>query len=174
VTAPVILCPPVGADVPAVIAAFDGGVPIQPELSPADVRSAILVQAATSFVDDLMGDDLLAERGQAWGVTDPRSVGEVLARTIDYADLAVTCGASTIVSDHLLEHLAARRRRSVTAVAALDAREIATNGRDAAARDRVNPLTIASPSVPDTEHAWTLALESWRPVHPQHFRHRRS
>lgn len=163
---PVVLGLPPGADLPSIVAALDGGVRDEPELSPAEVRQVVFAQRLDALAGDLMGDDLLAERGIAWEKADRRSVGEVLAQSAEYADLVVGRGDGD-AAHALLAHLAGDRLRWLPDVSALDGDRLVATGRDAAAaRRRVDPRWIQPAGVPDSAHAWTVDLASWRPLHP--------
>lgn len=169
-SAPVILGLPVGANVSSVVAALDGGVRIEPDLSPADVRSVVLALDVHTVVDDLTGDDQLVDRGLHWEDTDRRSVGEVLAAGIDFADQILVEPGTDAVAEAFLAHLAGER---VVDRQTCDGRHLLVSTRDAkAAHERIDPLRVTPAGTISRPGAWTLDLESWRPVHPERlYRH---
>ncbi|HTR71482.1 MAG TPA: GTP-binding protein [Mycobacteriales bacterium] len=168
--APIIVGLPVGTNVSSVVAALDGGVRVEPELSPADVRSVVLAVDAKTVVDDLTGADQLVDRGQHWEDTDRRSVGEVLAASIDFADRILVDGDSDPDARGFLSHLAGAR---VSNGQTLDGRRLLRATRDPrAAYSRIDPLKFRPDGDTALSGAWTLDLASWRPIHPERL-HRR-
>lgn len=106
--------------------------------------NVVSVVDLSTVVDDLFGDDLLAERGLALAAADRRAVGEALARQLEHAntvacrpDVAPDSAAATLVW-----HLAP----------------------DAATlTDLYSTQGLA---VTNDLRVWTAVLESWRPLHP--------
>ncbi|HWC35069.1 MAG TPA: GTP-binding protein [Mycobacteriales bacterium] len=161
---------PVGTNVSSVVAALDGGVRIEPELSPVAVRSVVLAVDAMTVVEDLTGEDQLVDRGQHWEDTDRRSVGEVLAAGIDFADQVIIDGDGDPAARALLSHLAGAR---VSDLQSLDGRRLVGTNRDPeAAYSRIDPLQVRPDGDTTLSGAWTLDLASWRPMHPERL-HRR-
>ncbi len=117
---------------------------------------------------DLMGAELIDDRGLALTAGDRRSVGEALAAQLAHADLVLATGADP-VGLTLVDHL--RGRRSARAeLFDTRARELFVtrhSARQAAAR--VDPRWLTPPTVPDAHGVWTLDLDSDRPVHPERF-----
>lgn len=68
----------------------------------------VIVMSAVDPADlerDLLGDDLLVERGLGFGERDRRSVGEVMARQIETADLLAVATLPERTPRSLLDHL---------------------------------------------------------------------
>ena len=92
---------PVTADPVPVTAALTGG---DADL-PVVVHGVLTVVGAATLCEDLLGDDLLAERGRALTEEDERSVGEALAAQLDAADTVLTDAAPTTGVQTLLLHV---------------------------------------------------------------------
>lgn len=87
-----------------------------------EYRLSAVVCAAdlTTFVEDVLGDDLLAERGRALTEDDRRAVGEALVGLVEHADVVVTSGDAHAGSSELLELLRAADGERVDGVHLLD------------------------------------------------------
>src|SRR5690348_8712899 len=72
------------------------------------LASVVCVVDADRMEDELMGDDLLADRHLALAAEDRRSVGEALAAQLGHADLVLTTGSDP-VGLTLADHLRGRR-----------------------------------------------------------------
>lgn len=119
--------------------------------------------------DDLLGDDLLVERGIALTEDDGRAVAEAAAAQLGHADLVVVEGAIDPVGSDLLDHLRAADSGRIAGLAALsvDAVVAGTHDRTAGER-RLDPLAVAPrPQAPTAHGVWTLDLRSDRPLHPE-------
>lgn len=149
------------------------GIDAAPATSVAAVVS--LVDAA-SLVPDLFGDDLLAERGLHVDESDRRSVGETVARQVEYADavVAVHCPAGGSTSETLLRHLAGDRVAALPGLEAADVSRVFDLAHDQrAASRRVDPWYVrphGPANRPVGELPWTADLWSDRPFHPDRLR----
>lgn len=114
---------------------------------------------------DLLGDDLLAERGLALHADDRRSVGEALTHQIEYADVLLTPATVTGVTASLLEHLVGATAERML-LHAVDARRLVAGRRGATADLRGDLRTVAPTGAAAREGVWTVDLQSWRPMHP--------
>ena len=124
-----------------------------------------LVDPAT-LVEDLFGDDLLAERGLALGAADRRSVGEVLARQIECADLVATSTAAHGTPVTLLQHLT-MSNDPPTSWNHVDGNELVRRRLDPATLpSRTDPLRIPPGAARTDPDVWTLDLTSSRAFHP--------
>lgn len=106
--------------------------------------TVVSVVDLSTVVDDLFGDDLLAERGLALAAADRRAVGEALARQLEHAD-TIACRPAvspSSVAAPLVWHLAPDTA-SLTDLYSTQGLAVANDGR-----------------------VWTMVLESWRPLHP--------
>jgi G3E family GTPase len=161
-----VLSLPVGSEPASVVRVLSDASRTADRLALAGVVALV---AQPTLVEDLFGDDLLAERGLATGVSDRRAVGEVLAHQIEVADLLLVDGDDPIhaATRRLLGQLATtdteirRGPLDVPAAAVLASRHRPDpEGRRGAHRH-------ATPSgVPDGDGVWTLDLHTWRPLHP--------
>ena len=136
---------------------------------PIAVRGVVSVFDADRLETDLLGDDLLAERGLAFTATDRRAVGEVLAHQVEAADLLLTPEPPPARAAALLDHLTdvTVRRQPLHDT---DGRALVTANHDAepAPADvlRGDLLHVRSTGAGPREGVWTLDLQSWRPLHP--------
>ncbi len=122
----------------------------------------------TTLTADLLGDDLLHERGLALGESDRRSVGEALSEIIDYADVVAAGDLPEPAELELLRHVASPSTRLWLGFGALDGQAALALDHDLAeARRRLDPLTVDGRHVDETGQAWTIELASARPFHPQ-------
>ncbi|MBT0769022.1 GTP-binding protein [Kineosporia sp. J2-2] len=130
----------------------------------ARVAAVIATASTASLLDDLFGDDLLAERGLELNPDDRRSVGESLATQLEHADVVLLDGVAGTRENDLLDHLigTGRPRSLVT--------EVDTAGLLAVHRSPDDPrgdlLHLPATTAPDTPHVWSLDLHSHKPFHP--------
>jgi len=119
-----------------------------------------------TLIWDLLGDDLLDERGLAFGPTDRRAVGEVLAGQLLHAGVVVASRPLSPSAATLVAHVAAPAAR-VTGLDDLHLTSRAAGVVTEADRARRGRLLDAAPSgAPDGHDVWTLDLTSERPFHP--------
>ncbi|WP_420120938.1 GTP-binding protein [Nakamurella sp.] len=133
-----------------------------------DLATVVCLVDVDRVEHDLMGGDLLADRGLGLTAGDGRAVGEVLAAQLAHADVVLTTGSSP-AGLTLVNHLRGRRssRRDLFAA---DARELFTARHSAGhAAARIDPYWLSRSTTPDAHGVWTLDLVSERPVHPQRF-----
>ncbi|MCM0621183.1 GTP-binding protein [Nocardioides bruguierae] len=137
------------------------------------VHAVLAATDGRTTADDLLGDDLLRERG--WGTSpgDHRGVGEALAALVEAADVVLAPDAAP-VGRRLLRTLAAPGAVVLGSAADLDvAAVVRAPHHDHRARfdwtraDRRVPLPVLPPQ-PDAvqERVWRLDLSSDRPFHP--------
>lgn len=121
-----------------------------------------------TLVDDLLGDDLLDDRGLALAPTDRRSVGEALLGQLDVADLVVGLDDPVPTATGLLDHVADPRTRRIGHWSELTATLIAAHDHDRhRARRRRDLLAVRPSGADDSAAAWTLDLTSDRPLAPE-------
>jgi G3E family GTPase len=140
----------------------------------ADVRVASVVAIAdyASLENDVLGEDLLAERGHGLAADDQRAVGEVLAHQLEYADVVITPDTPS-EDDHgtgLLDHLRSPGSIHWRGLHELDATRLFGHHHDPrrSAR-RMDPRHVA-PALPARlaqGPAWTIDLFSTHPFHPR-------
>lgn len=117
---------------------------------------------------DLVGDELLAERGLQTSVDDTRAVSEVNAALVEYADCAVVIDDIDSMSLDLLSALV----RPAVAIN-LDHLTLGTSQllkqrrRYDVAEAWVDPASTSLIGLREIGAAWTVELRSDRPFHPQ-------
>lgn len=130
------------------------------------MAAAITVVAPAELPTDLFGTDLLAERDLALSESDRRSVGEVLARQVETADLLVITGRGSRTGAVLLEHLSGSDRPRIE-LAALDDAVPGLLRQRSAACDRADLRRLEWSGATDGADVWTLDLSTWKPFHPE-------
>ncbi|MEI5676321.1 MULTISPECIES: CobW family GTP-binding protein [unclassified Nocardioides] len=132
------------------------------------VSGVVVAVDGQRVVDDLVGDDLLAERGDHSAVDDRRGVAEVNGAMVEYADVVVTRGEPDPTGEALLRALARPDADVVAGVEHLEAagltRDRHQHGRsrawvDAVRRDPLPPLA--------SDRVWRVELASPQPFHPE-------
>ena len=167
----VVLALPVGADPRTVVDLLEheirrGG------CGRARLAAVVSLVGPDTLVEDLFGDDLLAERGLALGAADRRAVGEALAAQIECADLVATSVAAVGTPATLLQHLTTSFEPAVS-WNHLDGNELVRRRLDwTTFRRRTDPLHLpAQLGRPDVD-VWTLDLISSRAFHPDRLHER--
>lgn len=133
-----------------------------------ELATVVCVVDVDRVEHDLMGGQLLTDRGLGLAAGDGRAVGEVLAAQLAHADVVLTTGSDP-AGRTLVDHLRGRRssRRDLFDA---DARELFTARHSAGqAAARIDPYWISRSSTPDAHGVWSLDLISERPVHPERF-----
>ncbi|MGQ0464523.1 MAG: GTP-binding protein [Sporichthyaceae bacterium] len=129
------------------------------------LASSVVVFDAQTLLEDLMGEDSLADRELGFGSDDDRTLGEALARQLETADLLAPSGSLDARGTALLDHVVGR---VPTRVALYDCDVAAFDRRRPLELDRLGDLRIAaSTGAADAEGVWTVDLQSWKPFHPQ-------
>ncbi|TCC27538.1 CobW family GTP-binding protein [Kribbella speibonae] len=136
------------------------------------VDTVTCVVDAVLLVEQLSGDELLAERGLALGLPDRRNVAELTARQIEYADVCVLANAhrSTAVErlENLLVHLNPRTSVVTADVAGVPNEAVARTGRFDfdAAEAWAGELAASDRVQPSGDGVTTVLWRSTRPLHP--------
>ncbi|MFF0269271.1 CobW family GTP-binding protein [Kribbella sp. NPDC004536] len=136
------------------------------------VDTVTCVVDAVLLVEQLSGDELLAERGLALGLPDRRNVAELTARQIEYADVCVLANAhrSTAVVrlEHLLEHLNPRTSVVTAGASGVPDGAVARTGRFDfdAAEAWAGELATSDRVQPSDDGVTTVLWRSTRPLHP--------
>lgn len=134
-----------------------------------DVTVACVVAAvdADTLVDDVFGDDTLAERGLAVSATDERAVGETLCSQIEYADVVTALDAAPRDALDLLLTLAAPAACVHASLETLDPSVLLRRQHClVSARERVDAVACPSPRSVTSDEIHTVELVSDRPFHP--------
>lgn len=168
----IVLALPSTAELAPVVTAISravvGGRPAAHRLGLAAVIATI---NAATLEAELLGDELLAERGQELTDDDRRGVGETLAHQIESADLVV-CEDLTddAVGDRartLVRHLAPPTVRLCDPYR-VPVRHVANGELEPALTRRLDdPWAVEPTREPDAHGVWTVDLRSWRPIHPE-------
>lgn len=161
----IVVALPVSGDPQAVVGALTRAAALG-ELGPAQVACVAALVDAEAAREDLFGDDLLVERGLAFGGLDRRSVGEALARQLECADVVGLGGPADATTYALIRRIAqsAERVQSWTEIVAgaLTARRLDWP----TASRRTDVLAVQGSRLPDADGVWTLDLQASRPFHP--------
>ncbi len=131
------------------------------------VSAVVAALGARHPVRDLLGDDLLAERGLHSSHDDRRGVGEVLGGMVEHADVVVLDGTAEPVAHGLVRTLARPDATIVTGASELDSATL-TGGLHEHARTEAWTAPTRALDLPRTgaEGIWQLDLRSSRPFHP--------
>ncbi|MGL4743905.1 MAG: GTP-binding protein, partial [Dermatophilaceae bacterium] len=159
---------PVAADGLSVCRVLGWDARAAPSIRIAGVIAALDGSAATT---DLLGDDLLCERGLAAGDDDRRGLGEALGGIVEYADIVALFGDAPDDACELARRLA-RPSALVTADwPGLGPDRLLPGPHD---HDAVEAWVGEVHDGPDRAaegvHTWSLELTADRPLHPQRFR----
>ncbi|WP_029251690.1 GTP-binding protein [Paraoerskovia marina] len=118
---------------------------------------------------DLLGDDLVDERGVALTPDDERPLGEALAAQLEQVDVVVTVGEDATGAG-LVDRLRARDSRRLHGLHELGVEDLSACRHDTvAAERRAHPLGARNPHRSGTDpndRSWSLLLSSERPFHP--------
>jgi len=131
------------------------------------VAGVVVALEGESVRADLVRDDLLVERGLTASTSDRRSVAEVTASLIEYADVVTVFGDPDGVDLGLVDALARPGALVLTDWPGLHARDLLGGIHDHAASeawvDEVRRVAVPHSRTPGV---WTLDLASPRPLHP--------
>ena len=171
-----VLALPVSADSFPVCCALEDATEHGGPLRGLRLTAVMAALSRAGFAADLLGDDMLAERGLALTVDDDRSLGEALAAQVGHADLVLVAdgdvesvGRDDLVSSDLIDHLRGPDSRRVDGLHSFEVAELFTGRHDAAAAEhRVDPMSArAVPDAPTDHGVWSIELRSDRPFHPE-------
>ncbi|GAB7191342.1 GTP-binding protein [Kineococcus sp. NUM-3379] len=131
------------------------------------VTGHVCVVGTGSLLEDLFGDELLAERGAGLTEDDRRAVGEALAGQLQEADAVVCDSGPGPRARAVLAHLAGPGIPVLGLHSASSAALLARR-RDAGEvpGSRSDLLRARPTGALDREGVWTLELSSPRPLHP--------
>ncbi len=134
------------------------------------VQIAAVVAAVDGehVVQDLIGDDLLRDRGLHTSEDDDRGVGETSAAQVEYADTIVSSGTLERPSRDLLRTLARPDATLLQDPSDLDGPRLADGTAHVHRRTERWVDVVRRYSLPDveSEEVWRLDLQSDRPLHP--------
>ncbi|TFH71300.1 GTP-binding protein [Cellulomonas sp. HD19AZ1] len=171
----VVLALPVSAESLPVVRALGWAMRAGEPLAGLRLGDAVTTVDLAGFHHDLLGDDLLDERGLALTEDDRRAVGEALAAQVGHADVVLVTGARDDhpVASDLLDHVRAGDARRVDGRHAVTVADlVAHEHRPATGERRLDPAHVAPVAGAPTEHGvWTLDLRSTHPFHPERLLH---
>ena len=134
------------------------------------IGAVVVALDGESLTDDLVGDDLIVERGLPVREDDPRGIAETAAAFVEYADLVSLYGEASSEGRELVTALARPGVEVVDGLSSVDATSLLVGIHShPESEDWVSPLCAAPASRP-TENVWTLDFRSERPFHPHRFR----
>lgn len=133
-----------------------------------ELAAVVTVLNSDTVLDDVMGDDLLAERGLALSADDRRSMGEAVTAQVEHADLLLTDGFDP-VGLALVDHLRGIRTTRSALFAGRSARIFAPRYVAAVAEARLDPRLVVPGDAVDSDGVWSIDLCSRRPLHPERF-----
>lgn len=158
----VVLAPPPAMEARPLVAAFPDEI---------TVDTVTCVVDAVLLVDQLSGDQLLAERGLALGAPDRRNVSELTARQIEYADICVLANAhrrpALTPLQNLLRHLNPRTTVLTAGPTGVPTESVSRTGRfDLAAAEAWAEEVNGERLPPSNAGVTSVLWRSTRPLHP--------
>ncbi len=135
------------------------------------IAASIVALDGANACDDLLGEDLLADRNLSTQPDDRRGVGEVACAMVEYADVVVLLGNTPAAARDLVDAL--RRPSCLTVVTAADIRSAdLMRGIHNHQVSEVWAATVRRHPLPKggASSAWILDLWSERPLHPERLR----
>ncbi|WP_028709607.1 CobW family GTP-binding protein [Propionicicella superfundia] len=143
-----------------------------PQAAPHARIAAVLVALDGETVrEDLLGEDLLVERGLPVRMDDGRGVGETTSAMVEYADLVIAEGLGT-EDRELIEVIARPDTRVVDTITAVAARDLLDLHHHEHSEDWVQVVRRGPLPAPSGEAAWVLDFSSDRPFHPDRLQER--
>lgn len=131
------------------------------------INAVVTALDGPGVVDDLLGEDLLVERGRHSSDDDRRGVGEVASALVEYADVVVTHDATTATGVELAAALARPGTPILEGVENLEAATLASPLYDQrASQDWTSPTWGDELVSTPRQHVWQADLTSSLPFHP--------
>lgn len=131
------------------------------------VSSVVTALGATHPVRDLLGDDLLVDRGHHCSHDDRRGVGEVLAAMVEYADLLTFDDVVDPIARGLVATLARPGVELHEGGHGIDARQLIGRLHQRGRTDAwISPSRVDDLPAIGAEGVWQVDLRSPRPFHP--------
>jgi hypothetical protein len=129
------------------------------------LAASVAVFDALSLPDDLLGADLLVDRGLNIG-RDARSVAEALSRQLETADLLLSVGPPSPAVTALLDHITGTDPARCDLLR-VNAGAVLRRRRPSRLGTRGDLRLVSPTGAPDRDGVWTLDLLSPAPLHPQ-------
>lgn len=137
------------------------------------IGAVIVALDGATLMDDLVGDDLIAERNLPVREDDPRGVAETTSAFVEYADVVTIFAEADDRGRALVETLARSGVPVVDGLSYIDATELADGIHNhPETEDWVSPVGAVNNLAPAGEGVWTLDFRSERPFHPHRLRER--
>ncbi|WP_139979365.1 CobW family GTP-binding protein [Nocardioides litoris] len=130
------------------------------------LSAVVAVVSGERTVDDLLGDDRLADRGRHTSDDDERGVGEAACAQVEAADWVLVDGEPEADATALVRALARPDARVVHGVHRLDAVEVAAGRHEHRRAGEWRLPTAETPVEPLAGPAWRVVLTSERAFHP--------
>lgn len=156
---------PVGAEALQVcrVAAWD-----HHTTQPLSVSAVVTTINGPQAVEDLMGSDLLVERGVHSADDDARGVAETQCAMVEHADLVVTVGRAGRTGEDLLRALARPGVPLVRGIENMDPHHLMSGIHDHDASEAWIAQVRRGPvPAPEGDAVWTVDLHSPMPFHPE-------
>lgn len=135
------------------------------------VAAVLTVVDGPNARQDLLGEDLLCERGLETSEGDRRGVAEANTAMIEYADAVIVVGDISTTDCDLLTMLTRPDATVHTDHLTIDAGALAAGRRDhGAGEDWVDPQNSRRIERSKLGNVWTMELRSDRPFHPDRLR----
>ncbi len=137
------------------------------------IAGVVVALDAGTLVEDLVGDDLVAERDLPVREDDPRGVAETTASFVEYADVVALFGDADERGLSLVKALARPGAIVSEGTTGVDPAALARGIHNhPEAEDWVSPVCLTPVAEPAASDVWTLDFRSDRPFHPQRLRER--
>jgi len=163
----VIGCLPVGAEAVQVDNVVADDTLLQRHLR---ISAVITALTGETLVDDLLGDDLLRERGRHSGPDDARGHGEVACAMVEYADVVALVSESGAQPDPIgidLVRALARPGARILDSEQLDATTLTgTLHNQTRTSEWISPVLMEGLPERHDGRVWQVVLDSPRPFHP--------
>lgn len=171
----IVLALPVSAESLPVVRSLDWAMRPGEPLAGLRLADTVATVDLATFTHDLLGDDLLDERGLALTEDDRRSVGEALAAQVGHADTVLVTGEREDhpVASDLLDHVRAADARRLDGRYGVRVSDLAARTHHAETGERrLDPRHVAPVPGAPTEHGvWTVDLRTAHPFHPERLVH---
>jgi G3E family GTPase len=136
-----------------------------PQVSIAAVVSSF---DAATVVEDVLGDDLVGDRGLSTSPDDSRGVAEVAAAMIEYSDVVAVLGDPERTAHDLVRVIAPPRAQVVTDASMIDTSHLLTGVHEHGATEQWVAEVRRGPLPPvESGDVWRLDLRTDRPFHPE-------
>jgi G3E family GTPase len=156
---------PVAADALSVCRVLGLDPPAAPGVRVAGVVAAL---DGSAVVDDILGEDLLCERGLGTLETDRRGLGEVLGGLVEYADVVALFGWTRDAALELARHLARPGAVVTREWPEMPSDQLLPGLHDHDASEAWVGQVHDGPSREgEGHHVWSLELTASRPLHPR-------